>query len=179
MKGQWLWSGLLVTLIFVLNCSRAFADPHPIRSYSTCLSGYNVVPPNYTTGSGTVKLWISDDNTSITYRLAYSGLSSDVIQAHIHFGQEPVNGGIIVYLCDTTGIGPGSPTCPSSGVVTGTVTAADINPTGNPASVTPQGIVEGEFAGLIGAIEHNDAYVNVHTDDFPNGEIAGWLRPGH
>ena len=47
-----------------------------MRSYTTCLSGYNVVPPNYTTGTGTAKLWINNDNTSISYEMTYSGLSS-------------------------------------------------------------------------------------------------------
>lgn len=179
MKRQWPWLGLLVIPVFALSCSRVFAQPPPsTHSYSTYLSGYQVVPPNFTTGYGTAKLWINSNKTSISYTMTYSGLSSSVIQAHIHFGQEPVNGGIIVYLCDTTEVGPGAPTCPSSGTVTGTLTAADVNPAGSPASVTPQGISEGEFAGLIGAIEHNDAYVNVHTDNFPNGEIAGWLRCG-
>jgi hypothetical protein len=183
MKRRRLCLGLLVTPIFVLSCSRAFAAPPPppsLQSYTTYLSGYQVVPPNYTAGYGMVKLCINNNQTSISYKMTYSGLSSDVIQAHIHFGQEPVNGGIIVYLCDNTDVAPGgTPACPNSGTVTGTVTAADINPNGSPASVTAQGIAEGEFAGLIGAIEHNDAYVNVHTNDFPNGEIAGWLRPGY
>jgi hypothetical protein len=175
------WLGLLVTPAFVLGCSRVFAAPPPsMQGFTTYLNGYEVVPPNFTTGNGSVKLWINNAKTSISYQMTYSGLSSDVIQAHIHFGQKPVNGGIIVYLCDNTETAPaGTPACPNSGTVTGTVTAPDVNPSGNPAPVTSQGIAAGEFAGLVGAIENNDAYVNVHTDDFPNGEIAGWLRPGY
>jgi CHRD domain len=40
-----------------------------------------------------------------------------------------------------------------------------------------QGITSGDFAGLIGTIENGDAYANVHTDNFPSGEIRGWLQP--
>lgn len=182
MKRQWLWlSALAIPGLFVGSAQMSAAAPSfGMRSFTTYLNGYQVVPPNYTTGNGMTKLWINSNKTSITYQLSYSGLSSSVIQAHIHFGQEPVNGGIIVYLCDNTETAPsGTPACPNSGTVTGTVTAADVNPENNPAPVTPQGIAAGEFAGLIGAIENNDAYVNVHTENFQNGEIAGWLRPGY
>ena len=41
--------------------------------------------------------------TSIEYTLEYSGLESDVAQAHIHFGHRSTNGGISAWLCGTTG----------------------------------------------------------------------------
>jgi hypothetical protein len=53
-----------------------------------------------------------------------------------------------------------------------------VDPSGDPEPVTAQGISPGDFAGLIGAIENGDVYANVHTDDFPAGEIRGWLRLG-
>ena len=55
-------------------------------------------------------------------------------------------------------------------------TAADVNPPNDPEPVTAQGIAAARFAGLLGAIEHGDAYGNVHTSNFPAGEIRGWLR---
>ena len=123
---------------------------------------------------------IDSTEDSISYQLSYSGLSSPVTQAHIHFAQKGVNGNIIVYLCDNTGLAPaGTPACPDSGTVTGTATAADVNPPKNPLPVTAQGIAPGDFAGLIAAIEHNAGYINVHTTNYPNGEIRGqlkWLR---
>jgi CHRD domain len=100
-----------------------------------------------------------------------------VTQAHIHFAPRPANGGIIVFLCDNTGKAPrGVPACPNSGSVEGTLTAAVVNPANEPEPVTAQGIAAGDFAGLLGAIEHDDAYCNVHTKNFPAGEIRGWLR---
>src|SRR5262249_17436488 len=135
------------------------------------LNGYEEVPPIFTSGSGLVQVQIGSDRTSIQYKLSYSGLSSAVTQAHIHFGQRPVNGGIIVFLCDNTGKAPaGVPACPNSGTVTGTLTAVDV------MSVNGQGIAAGNFAALLRAIEHGDAYANVHTSNFPAGEIRGWLQ---
>jgi hypothetical protein len=46
------------------------------------------------------------------YTLTYSGLSSSVTVAHIHFGKVHVAGGIIAFLCG----GGGQAACPSSGM---------------------------------------------------------------
>lgn len=91
-------------------------------------------------------------------------------QAHIHFGQFAVNGGISVFLCSNlTDPPPGTPACPNSGTVSGTLTAASvIGPAG-------QGIAAGEFEELVEAIDAGIAYVNVHTTMFPTGEIRGQL----
>jgi CHRD domain-containing protein len=147
------------------------------NSFGALLIGYEEVPPVFTVRSGSIQLIINKDRTSIFYRLSYSGLSSAVTQAHIHFAPRPANGGIIVFLCDNTGKAPrGVPACPNSGSVEGTLTAAAVNPANDPEPVTAQGTAAGDFAGLLGAIEHDDAYCNVHTRNFPAGEIRGWLR---
>ncbi len=151
MKTTWLKSGLFVVLSASLAWSRAYAWFWP-NSFGALFNGYEEVPPVFTSGSGLVQLQISGDRTSIQYSLSYSGLSSAVTQAHIHFGERPVNGGIIVFLCDNTGKAPaGVPPCPSSGTVTGTLTAADVNPVNDPEPVTTQGIAAEDFAGLLGA----------------------------
>jgi hypothetical protein len=105
--------------------------------------------------------------------LSYSGLLN-VGQARIHFGQTGVNGGISVFLCQTTTNSDPTnlaPTCPSqAGTVLGTVTAANIiGPAG-------QGIAAGELAELIQAIRNGTSYVNVHTAAFPGGEIRGQIK---
>jgi hypothetical protein len=51
-----------------------------------------------------------------------------------------------------------------------------VNTPNDPEPVTGQGIAPQDSAGLLGAIEHDDAYGNVHTVNFPTGEIRGWLR---
>lgn len=100
-------------------------------------------------------------------------MSSPVTQAHIHFGAGKTNGGVIVFLC-----GGQMPACPASGTVTGVITAGDVSvlPASNGDSVIPQGIPPGDFAGLLEAIRSGDAYVNVHTANFPNGEIRGQIQ---
>ena len=128
------------------------------------LSGFQEVPPILSNGRGEFKAIIHGDS-SITFQLSYSGLSSTVTAAHVHFGQPGVNGGILFFLC-----GDGARSCPNSGTINGTIGAANVRP------LLEQGIQEGDLAGVIRAIRAGVTYVNVHTDLFPNGEIRGQIE---
>jgi hypothetical protein len=137
------------------------------------LKGYSEVPSISSPARARFKATIDDKAGTISYELTYSGLEGDVRQAHIHFGQNGVNGGISVWLCQTsvnvdpTGL---APTCPQSGTVTGVAHAANvIGPAG-------QGIAAGEFAELIAAIRAGAAYVNIHSTKYPGGEVRAQLR---
>ena len=124
--------------------------------------------------SGRFKADIDERGNAISYQLSYSGLEGDVRQAHIHIGQKGVNGGVMVFLCQTsfnpdpTGL---APTCLQSGTVQGTIRAANV--TGLAAA---QGIEAMQFAEVIAAIRGGVAYVNVHSTKFLGGEIRGKLR---
>jgi hypothetical protein len=168
----------VLSVTFLLNVASGNAQNTPISPsrFGAALNSFKTSPSLFTNGKGTTLLQIASDGQSISYELSFSGLSSTVSQAHIHFAQPGVNGGIMVYLCDNTGIAPsGTPACPTSGVVTGKVTAIDVNPPNNPLPVNSQGIAPGDFAALISAIQHITGYVNVHTTIYPAGEIRGEL----
>ena len=70
--------------------------------------------------------------------------------------------------------GGGQPACPAatSGTITGTIASANVT---GPAT---QGVNPGDLAGLITAIKHRVAYVNMHTTKFPGGEIRGQIGGG-
>ncbi|HEU5296860.1 MAG TPA: CHRD domain-containing protein [Burkholderiaceae bacterium] len=138
------------------------------------LRPFSEVPSVSSTASGRFKAEIDERANSISYQLSYSGLQGDVRQAHIHLGQKSVNGGIMVFLCQTsfnpdpTGL---APACPQSGTVHGVIQAANII-----GGAAPQGIDPMEFAEVIAAIRGGVAYVNVHSSKFLGGEIRGQLR---
>jgi len=58
------------------------------------------VPAVSTVATGQFRATIANE-TSITYELTYSGLEGTVTQAHIHFGQKSVTGGISLWLRQT------------------------------------------------------------------------------
>jgi hypothetical protein len=145
-------------------------------AFSAGLTPDQEVPSVSSGASGSIELDI--DGEEIRYTLSFSGLSSDVAQAHIHFAQEGVNGGIMLWLCEGTSLSPvdTTPACPQSGTVTGVLTPADVVAIGG--NNAGQQIAAGEFEEAVAAIRKGLAYANVHTALSPGGEIRGQLRQG-
>jgi hypothetical protein len=146
------------------------------------LDGYQEPPSVSTTASGEFSARINRDGTAIAWTLSYSALEGAVQQAHIHFGQRSVNGGITVFLCTNLGNGPaGMQPCPvAPATISGTITAADVSPNiPATAAARAQGIETGELAELISAIRAGSTYVNVHSVKWPGGEIRGQIDHNH
>lgn len=140
------------------------------------LRGFEEVPATSTPGGGTFTAEISEDGTEIEWELSYFNIEGNVAQAHLHFGQRGVNGGITIFLCTNLGNGPaGTPACPAkSGTVTGIVTSSDV------LAVNAQSLGAGELFSVLRGIRAGVVYANVHTDLLPGGSIRGQLvfRPG-
>jgi len=146
-------------------------DPHSVR---TVLKGFQEVPAVSSSCEGSFRARISDDHSQIEFELNYKNLEGNVQQAHIHFAQKGVNGGVSIFLCSNLGNAPaGTPSCPgpNSGTVTGTRQAASVI-----GGAVAQGIAAGELEELIEAIDAGKAYANVHSDIFPTGECRGQIR---
>jgi len=160
----------IVGLLALVTTAAASADESALNMKAS-LSGLNEVPPKATMGQGTFKA--KAEKGVIHYTLTYSGLTTKALQAHLHFGQPAVNGGIFLFLCTNLGNGPAdTPACPpAGGTVTGTLTAKDVV-----APSPDQGDLD--FATALKIIEAGDAYANVHTSRFPGGEIRGQVSPG-
>jgi CHRD domain len=129
-------------------------------------------------GTGTLKLTLNKAAQTLLYELTYSfpatetNGATNVLQSHIHFGKNHQPGGVIVFLCTNLGNGPsGTPPCPTpEGTVTGTITAADVQ------AIATQQVSAGDFGAVVAALGSNTAYVNIHTANFPAGEIRGQVR---
>jgi hypothetical protein len=160
-------------LLGVVAAAVAGGGSRDVREH---LTGYEEVPAVSSTGSGEFRARIRD--TAIEYRLSYRDLEGDVLQAHIHLGQERVNGGISAFLCSNLtdpAPPPDTQPCPGprAGTVTGTIEPDDvIGPAG-------QGIAPGEYAELLRAIRAGVTYANVHSSKHPGGEIRAQLDRGH
>jgi hypothetical protein len=149
-------------------------DDNGKRNFRVRLNPFQEVPSVSSVAKGEFRLRISRDGQSMDYELSYSGLEGTVRQAHIHLGQTHVNGGVSVFLCQTAvNLDPTgrAPTCPQSGSVTGTLTAANMVATG-----TPQGLAPGDFAELVKAIRAGVTYANVHSSVFLGGEIRAQIK---
>lgn len=163
----------LVMLLLLVGARGAQAE-----NIRATLVGAQEVPVVSTGATGEFRGFIHRDNQSIDYELSYSGLQGTVTtQAHIHVAQPGVNGGIVIWFCQSvSNPGPvGTPACTNgSGIFTGTITAASIVAiTGNNVG---QQIGAQDLAKVIAAIRAGNAYANVHTDLSTGGEIRGQIR---
>lgn len=161
------------------------------RAFRAQLAGLNEVPSVSTEASGQFYAVVNQDGESFTYWLTYSGLGFDAAQSHIHFGQHHTNGGISVWLCQSSinqapvSVRDRVDTCPLRATTTPiskTITAAEVVGPGG------QGITAGDFAELLAAMRAGAAYANVHsgvagttnppvpTVGFPGGEIRGQIH---
>ena len=138
----------------------------------TRLRGFNEVPAINSAGGGFFTATISEDGSEMNWELRYFNMRGNVTQAHLHFAQKDVNGGIVLFLCTNLSNSPFPvQTCPSdNGTLSGTLRAIDVT------AVNAQGIPQGDFGAVLRGMRGGVIYANVHTDLFPGGEIRGQVN---
>ena len=160
----------IVTTVCSLTAITLF-DPKPniLNAYDT-VAGFNVqlagseeVPSVDTKATGSAE-FKAPHFDSIYYSVNVSNIDK-VTAAHIHSGKTGENGPIVVTLFKTES--------PSSEVMNGILTSGNIT----------NADLEGPMAGktlidLNKAMELGETYVNVHTEEHPNGEIRGQIKGG-
>ena len=159
---------LALPLLALLVAAPAFAA----GKLTASLRGFEEVPATAVVNSGSFNATLNGSNTEVTYTLTYNVPEGTVTQAHLHFAQKGVNGGIVVFLCSNLGNGPaGTQACPEhSGTVTGTFTADDV------LAVTGQSAVAGDLDSVLRAARAGIVYANVHTNELPGGSIRGQVK---
>ena len=161
----------VATLFLISN--QSFADTIEVE-----LSGYEEVPSVSTEGEGFFSLE-DDGNWTLEYDLEDD---NEITQAHIHFAQEGVNGGIMVWLCVNSDFATIAANAPegtvecddSSDTVRGDIDDDDI------IGPEEQGIDaddddDDRFDEFAEALNRGLTYVNVHSNRFPDGEIRGQI----
>jgi hypothetical protein len=146
---------------------RASADHREIAVRAT-LRGLNEVPPTTSRATATLRATLDEAGQRISFTLEFHDMTASPTAAHVHFAPTKVNGGVMVFFCG----GGGQPACPAatSGTITGAITAANV------VGPVEQGIAPRNFADVVYAIRTGNAYANIHTSRFPNGEIRGQLE---
>jgi len=131
------------------------------RSFKAGLSGSEVVPPVKTKAKGEATFQSVKNGNELTYKVVVSDIEN-VTAAHIHDGKHGKNGPPLGNLFT----GPKKEGRFSGTLSEGTITAKDLF-----------GPLSGKSVShLIQMIEDGHAYVNVHTDKYPNGEIRGQIK---
>ena len=133
------------------------------QSFSAALSGNEEVPPTESNSTGTAKFQETknnDNESQVSYWVNITGIK-EVNEAHIHNGTTGENGDIVATLSNGDSA-EGDDRPPQIGFA------------GNITSNELQGPLEDkEISDLLSLMSDGNAYVNVHTDKYPDGAIRG------
>ena len=138
----------------------SMVKPSDNKNFLAKLSGENEVPAVMSEGTGVAKFNFSPDGNALSYQVNVDGIS-DVKAAHIHFAKAGANGGVVFALKMEEVPGP----------VSGVYAKGVIDPADFSGVLTG-----GDLMILREAFRTGNAYVNVHTDMYPGGELRGQVH---
>ena len=158
---------IAVVLVAILSVSVSVIFANQINAqqqngYLTVLNGKNEVPSHPdVTATGMSGFIVNSGNSKVWYQIEGEGLKG-VTQAHIHSGKASENGPVVATLFK------GSKDTVNGALVQGSITADKL-----------EGPLKGKsISDLVSLIDKSSAYVNVHTQSFPDGEIRGQIGKG-
>lgn len=129
--------------------------------YTATLSGSNEAPPVAATGAGGfATITINMAAQTLDWVVDVYNLPSGVTAGHIHAGGAGVAGPVVVNFVVPTGAS-------NDFRLTGTARPADV------VARQPQGV--NSWEDLLQAIATGNAYVNIHSQVNPGGEVRGQL----
>ncbi|MEX2566364.1 MAG: CHRD domain-containing protein [Cyclobacteriaceae bacterium] len=167
----------LSTLVSAMDNGNAYVNIHTVSfpggeirgqismiqedgKFKTELSGDEEVPPRETDACGDAKVKFNAKNTVMNFKVTVEKLEN-VRFAHIHLAKMGANGPVVVDLRLDKVEGP------VNGLYAeGSITSEDLKGL----------LLGGDLEMLREAIRTGNAYVNVHTDKYPPGEIRGQLK---
>lgn len=165
-----------LAILALALCTAVSASAAPIRFYAQ-LDGPSEVPTNTSPGIGRAVVTIDKTANTMRVRTSFEGLIGDVTVAHIHLSATPFAG--------TGGVATPTPTFPGfpAGVKAGSydrtfdMTLASSYNAAFLNNLTNAGSTANAQTSLFSGIDQGRAYLNVHSTQYPGGEIRGFLVP--
>jgi len=149
-------AALLLGLLFVGLLPSAHAAGSGLINCSTTLTGAGEVPPTTSTATGTVSYTFDPLTAMSTWSVTFAGLTALATAAHVHAPAPPGSNAAVVVPLTTIPVA-------TSGTYSGSTTTAFPTTSETSAAQYAADLLAGK------------AYANIHTSNFPGGEIRGWL----
>jgi hypothetical protein len=127
---------------FALLATPALAE---VVNYHADLKAADEVPPNDSTGSGSLDATYDTESKVLAWTISYNGLTGPVTKAHFHGPADPGENA--------------DPVVPLDGDLT-------VNPIEGQATLTDD---------QAGDLDAGKWYFNLHTDQYPDGEVRGQM----
>jgi hypothetical protein len=134
----------------------------PVKTFAVHLTGAQEVPPNNSNAVGQAIFHLRNNGTELHYKLIAANIEN-ITMCHIHLAPAGANGPVAVWLY---------PSAPPAQLIPGPFNGVLAN--GIITSANLVGPLAGmELSDLIDHLTSGTAYVNLHTSQFPAGEIRG------
>ncbi len=148
---------IIFLLVFFGLTTSSFAAE---KRFKAMLSGSECVPAVETMAKGDATFTFTKDTKALHYYVTVSDIEN-VTAAHIHLGKKGENGPPVALITNEKKPGTFSGT-----LAEGTITEKEL-----------MGSLMGKkVKDLVKEIKEGKAYLNVHTDKYPNGEIRGQIK---
>lgn len=140
--------------------------------FKASLEGLSEVPPNLSPGTGDVTVTVDDVAMTMRVEAIFSGLIGTTTVAHIHCCAPAGSNASVATAVPSF---PGFPAGVTSGSYD-TLFDMTLASSYNPAFVAANGgTAAAAFGVLFGGLNAGNAYFNLHTTQFPGGEVRGNL----
>lgn len=160
---------------FAMALAGALAGPSQaaVMQWDAILSSSQEIPPNASTATGSGSVQFDDVTNELSLSAQWQGLTGAGVQAHIHccVATPPGNAGIALDLWLA------SDPRPATGSYDALYDLDLVNPFRSAFTTANGGTALSAMQALIGAMDAGGgrAYFNIHTAQFPGGEIRGNL----
>ena len=161
-----------LAMVIAACASVGLALPGEAAIYTASLSGANENPATPSAGTGSTTVTLDTTTHQLGVVVSFSGLTSGTTASHIHCCIAP-NGNAGV--ATTTPTFTGFPLGVTSGTYNHTFDTTQAS-SWNPAFITANGGTPASAeAALAAGLAAGQAYLNIHTTNFPGGEVRGFL----
>jgi CHRD domain len=141
--------------------NEATAQEPGVQEFDAILTGASEVPPVQTSASGFAELEVEEGSDNMEYAIIVMNIDK-VTMAHIHQGSSTEAGPLVATLFNAS-------------TPTGSMMEIDLT-NGFITSANLEGPLQGkQLSDLIALMQNGQAYVNVHTEQNPEGEIRGTI----
>jgi CHRD domain/PEP-CTERM motif len=164
--GRWISRSTGVAIAVALTAAVAGA-----QTWTATFTGAAEAPPNASPGTGSATLSLTGN--VLTINGTFTGLLAPTSVAHIHCC-------VAVPQTGTAGVATTTPSFVGFplGVTSGTfLLTLDLTQASsyNAAFITANGNIDGARAALLAGMNGGRAYFNIHSTQFPAGEIRGFI----
>jgi hypothetical protein len=159
-----------------MTLALAAAPPAPAATYSAILTGAAEDPPNPSPGVGAAVVRFDPVSHVLEINVAFSGLLSDTLAAHIHCCTTTPGSGIAGVITEIPafngfplGVRNGAYSNTYDTSLPGSWLQAYLSQFGGDTTLAE--------AALAAGLNEGRAYLNIHTGTYPPGEIRGFFAP--